>query len=61
VQAFGDEALQPFGRQRNGVGPRDADGVEAECARFPLQRRLEFERVDLVAPSPLAGEGWGGG
>jgi hypothetical protein len=41
MQAFGDEALQPLRGERNGVRPRDADGVEAERAGFLLQRRLQ--------------------
>ena len=34
VGAFGEELLQPLLRQRRGVGPRDADHVEAVLLGF---------------------------
>jgi len=44
MQTFGDEAGEPFVRLRDGVGMRDADGIEAERARFALKlRRQLFE------------------
>jgi hypothetical protein len=41
VQAFGDEARKPLLRLRDGVGPGDADGVEALRARFALERGFQ--------------------
>jgi len=61
VRAFGEELPQPFARQRRRIRPRDADCVEAVLFglsnEFCLQACNMWER----APSPLEGEGWGGG
>jgi len=38
VPALGDEGLQRGGGVRNGVGPGDAAGVEAEFARLAAQK-----------------------
>ena len=45
VSAVGQKAPQPLGRLRNRVGPRDADDVEAVCARGLGERRLERRRI----------------
>jgi hypothetical protein len=41
VGAFGEELLESRLRQRRGVGPRDADGVEAARARSLDQRYFD--------------------
>jgi hypothetical protein len=45
VQAFGDEALQPPLGLRDGVGARDADGVEALRASLALKRGFQIFRI----------------
>ena len=44
VRAVGEEAAQPLGGLRDGVRPRDADGVEAVRARGVGERGLERGR-----------------
>jgi hypothetical protein len=41
VGAVSQELLQPLRRERNRIGPRDADGVEAMLPRGARQRRFE--------------------
>jgi hypothetical protein len=45
VQAFGDEALQPPLGLRDGVRPRDADGVETLRAGLAFERGFQIFRV----------------
>jgi hypothetical protein len=45
VEPVGQEALQPFRRQRNGIGPRDAYDVETLRAGDVVERRLQSRRV----------------
>jgi hypothetical protein len=40
-----EERAQPRGRQRDRVGPRDANDIEALPANESCQRRLERRRV----------------
>jgi hypothetical protein len=45
MRALGKEAAQLRERLRDRVRPRDADGVEAVCARGPRERRLERRAI----------------
>jgi hypothetical protein len=45
VQAFGDEALEPPLGLRDGVGARDAGGVETLRAGFAFKRGFQRVRV----------------
>ena len=52
VRAFGEELLEPRLGVRRGIGPRDADGVEAVLARGFDQRG--FDGGGIVQKSRLA-------
>jgi len=43
--AVGEELTQPLARQRDRVGPRDAEKVETVRARNVDERRLERNRI----------------
>jgi hypothetical protein len=45
MRAFGEEAAQLRERLWDRVRPRDADRVEAVCARGPRERRLERRAI----------------
>jgi hypothetical protein len=44
VEAFGDEALEPFTRAGDGVRPRDAERVEALRASLRGERLFQKSR-----------------
>jgi hypothetical protein len=45
VSAFGQELLEALGRERNRIGSRDADGVEAVVTYGCGQRCFECGRI----------------
>jgi hypothetical protein len=54
VTALGDEALEMRARIRDGVGPRDTDGVEALFARGRDKLLLDRRRRRAAQKSRLA-------
>jgi hypothetical protein len=41
MRAFGEETFQAIARERDGIGPRDAEGIEAVFAGGLAQRVLD--------------------